>query len=68
MTYTTKPAHHWAAGLCAARGCAARLCAIQLGYVKGHLWLFSVGCNITQKKKKKKNGYAVLPNEFVTTD
>ena len=31
VTHTTEPAHHQAAGLCAAWWCAARLCVIQLG-------------------------------------
>ena len=33
VTHTTEPAHHRAAGLCAARWCAARLCEIRLGCV-----------------------------------
>ena len=36
VTHTTEPAHHRAAGLCAARWCAAKLCAIGLGCVEGH--------------------------------
>ena len=36
VTHTTEPAHHRAAGLCAARWRAARLCAIRLGCVDGH--------------------------------
>ena len=36
VTHTTEPAHHRAAGLCAARWRAARLCVIRLGCAEGH--------------------------------
>ena len=38
VTHTTEPAHHRAAGLCAAWRCAARLSVIRLGCVEGHPW------------------------------
>ena len=40
VIHTTEPAHHRAAGLCAAWWCAARLCAIRLGCVEGHPWIY----------------------------
>ena len=36
LRHITEPAHHWAAGLCAARRYAAMLCAIRLDCVERH--------------------------------